>query len=395
MSDSTPAKKTPRKAAVKKPVAANANGVTKPRQARTKSATGDKPPAKRVTNNKKRVAEKPPRRFMLVIVSALLLTVLSLSTWVYLGLYQRVNIPATGYKLSVERGQFYADVLVKLDQDKVLPSTMLAKLYLKVSKPKALQTGTYLFKPPLTALSLLRQLTHGQGLIMNKITIIEGSTFKQLRAQLKNNGDVKQTISSLSDSEVLALIGASEPHPEGLFAPDTYIFAVNESDVKILKRLYQQQQQIVDKAWANRAPNLPYKNAYEALIMASIVEKETGNKIERPAIAGVFVRRLQQGMRLQTDPTVIYGLGDSYNGNIRKADLLAFTEYNTYRINGLPPTPIALPSKAAIEAALHPAAGDAVYFVAKGDGSGTHNFSATLSQHNQAVNAYLQARKGQ
>ena len=189
-------------------------------------------------------------------------------------------------------------------------------------------------------------------------------------------------------------LGLTETHPEGLFAPDTYIFPPNETDVKILKRLYHQQQSILQKAWAGRAANLPYRSAYEALIMASIVEKETGNKIERAQIAGVFVRRLQVGMRLQTDPTVIYGMGDSYNGNIRKADLLTFTPYNTYRINGLPPTPIALPSKAAIEAALHPAESNAVYFVAKGDGSGTHNFTDNLAAHNQAVQAYLQARKG-
>ncbi len=394
MSDNLP-KKPVRKPAAKK--AANATGTPpKPRKPRAKPAVAKdtsaaapkrvvrrKPPVKQSTNGVK-----------VGILGALFFIVLFSATWVYWGLYQHVGLPAQGYRLNVERGQTFAETLNKLDQDGVLPSQTLAKIYLKMVKPKALQTGTYLFKPPLTVLKLLSQLSRGDGLMMNKMTIIEGTTFKQLRTQLVHNVDVKHTLNGKNDSEVLALLGVPETHPEGLFAPDTYIFPPDESDVKILKRLYQQQQHILQKAWANRAPNLPYKTAYDALIMASIVEKETGNKIERPEIAGVFVRRLQQGMRLQTDPTVIYGLGDSYNGNIRKADLLAFTPYNTYRINGLPPTPIALPSKAAIEAAVHPAAGDAVYFVAKGDGSGTHNFSATLSQHNQAVNAYLQARKG-
>jgi UPF0755 protein len=276
----------------------------------------------------------------------------------------------------------------------VVKNLFLAKLYLKISKNKPLQMGTYLFKEPTSLVKLLRQLTNGDGLMMAKITVIEGTTFKQLLAQLATDERIKHTLKDKNPQEVLQSLELTETHPEGLFAPDTYIFSLNETDVKVLKHLYQQQQKILQQAWQTRADNLPYKTPYEALIMASIVEKETGAAVERPQIAGVFIKRLQLGMRLQTDPTVIYGLGDNYDGNIRKADLLAYTPYNTYKINGLPPTPIALPSQAAIKAALNPLINDNIYFVAKGDGSGMHNFSANLAQHNQAVADYLQARKG-
>ncbi len=399
-----PPKKTTRKPVVKKTTVASKDGTMpakprKPRQPRQPRASttseNDKPviARKRTTTPKKSVP--PPKKSVKLPIFSLLLVVLLLTSgWIYWGLWRPLALPAQGYKLTIAQGGSYNEIIRQMDSDDVLNSQLLAKLYIKVAKPKTVHTGTYLFKSPMSLVKLLTQLAKGEGLMMTKITVIEGTTFKQLRAQLAKNNEVKQTLTTKTDEEVLLALGLTETHPEGLFAPDTYVFPPNDSDVKILKRLYQQQQRILEKAWANRAPNLPYKSAYEALIMASIVEKETGNKIERAQIAGVFVRRLQMGMRLQTDPTVIYGLGDSYNGNIRKADLLAFTPYNTYKINGLPPTPIALPSKAAIEAAVHPTESSNVYFVAKGDGSGTHNFSDNLVAHNQAVQAYLQARKG-
>lgn len=397
MSDTTPPKRAPRKPAAKK-ATTGASDTPKPRKPRVPSATKNSTGTKSTGATRRTTTRKsnPPAggnagKLWLI---APLVVVLGLAYWFYGGLWQTLDIPAAGYRLHIEKGESYAEALEDLESKDVIASALLAKVYLKFHKSKPLQTGTYLFKPPLTAAKLLNQLASGEGLIMTKITVIEGTTFKQLRQQLAANKDVRQTLLGKTEAEVLALAGVVEGHPEGLFAPDTYIFPPDESDVKILKRLYQQQQKILQKAWDKRDANLPYQTPYEALIMASIVEKETGNKEERPQIAGVFIRRLQQGMRLQTDPTVIYGMGDNYTGNIRKADLLAYTPYNTYRINGLPPTPIALPSKAAIEAALHPAPGNAVYFVAKGDGSGRHNFSATLSEHNQAVNAYLQARKG-
>jgi UPF0755 protein len=207
-----------------------------------------------------------------------------------------------------------------------------------------------------------------------------------MREKLANNDAVKQTITSLSDREIMQLLGSTYNAPEGLFFPDTFYFNRHTRVLAILKISYDEMQAKLDKAWQNREENLPYKNSYEALIMASIVEKETGKASERPMIAGVFINRMRFGMRLQTDPTVIYGMGLQFNGNIRKKDLLTDTPYNTYTRSGLPPTPIAMPGIAAIEAALHPAKTKALYFVGKGDGS--HAFSNDLNEHNRAVVRY-------
>lgn len=349
----------------------------------------------RVTT-KKTISQKNntvKKNYLKVVFASLIVVILAVSLWLYQGLFSALAMPSTGYKISIEKGSSYSQVLQQLEKDQLLPSALLAKAYLKVNAPKNLQIGTYLFKQPISLVRLLTQLSKGEGLVMTKITVIEGTTFKQLRQQIEKNSEIKQTLLGKSDVEVLAMLGVPIQHPEGLFAPDTYIFALDDTDLKVLKRLYQQQEKILNKAWQNRAENLPYKTPYEALIMASIVEKETGAAAERPLIAGVFINRLRIGMRLQTDPTVIYGMGDNYNGNIRKSDLLTYTPYNTYKINGLPPTPIALPSKAAIEAALQPAKTQALYFVAKGDGSGEHTFSDSLAAHNQAVADYLQTRR--
>jgi UPF0755 protein len=197
---------------------------------------------------------------------------------------------------------------------------------------------------------------------------------------------VRTTLDGLEPPAIMAALGLEPRHPEGLFFPSTYRFDDGDSDADILRRAYRRMQRVLDDAWAKRDPELPYATPYEALIMASIVEKETGQADEREAIAGVFVRRLRRGMKLQTDPTVIYGLGAAFDGNLRRADLRRDTPYNTYTRHGLPPTPIALPGAAAIEAALHPADGKALYFVAKGDGS--HHFSDSLRQHNNAVRRY-------
>ncbi|NUF33458.1 endolytic transglycosylase MltG, partial [Acinetobacter oleivorans] len=204
---------------------------------------------------------------------------------------------------------------------------------------------------------------------------------------LKNDKNVKNTILDLPNDQLMKALGIPYEHPEGLFAPNTYFFAKGETDKKILTDLYHRQMKALDAAWANRAPNLPYKDKYEALIMASIVEKETSLDSELTQVSGVFVRRLRLGMRLQTDPTVIYGMGNNYKGNITREDLRTPTPYNTYTINGLPPTPIALPSQKAIEAALHPDNSNNIYFVATGNGG--HKFTASLQAHNQAVQDYL------
>ena len=191
----------------------------------------------------------------------------------------------------------------------------------------------------------------------------------------------------------MAAAGLDLAHPEGWFFPDTYSYSATDSVSDILVQAHGQMQRILDRAWQARDADLPYKTAYEALIMASIIEKETGVTYERPEIAGVFVRRLQRGMRLQTDPTVIYGMGDAYKGNIRRKHLKQLTAYNTYRINGLPPTPIAMPSAAAIEAALHPLPGSSLYFVARGDGS--HYFSDSFAEHQRAVRQYQIKQRAQ
>ncbi|MBK7299922.1 MAG: endolytic transglycosylase MltG [Moraxellaceae bacterium] len=384
MSEPTAPKKT-----TKKPSATSKTGIKKPR-AKATGATRVKPKTKPTPKSN----EVPHPNKKVVLVLSLFLIMLMMVAWVYWSLQRQLDLGDKGYTLQVERGQNYSQVLAKINQDGVIKNLFLAKLYLKVSKAKPLQMGTYLFKEPISLVKLLSQLINGDGLMMTKITVIEGTNFKQLLAQLAADERIKHSLQDKTPQEVLQVLELTETHPEGLFAPDTYIFALNETDVKVLKHLYAQQQKILQQAWQTRADNLPYKTPYEALIMASIVEKETGAAVERPQIAGVFIKRLQLGMRLQTDPTVIYGIGDNYDGNIRKADLLAYTPYNTYKINGLPPTPIALPSKEAIKAALNPLINDNIYFVARGDGSGMHNFSANLAQHNQAVADYLQARKG-
>ncbi|MBC7697102.1 MAG: endolytic transglycosylase MltG [Bacteroidia bacterium] len=259
---------------------------------------------------------------------------------------------------------------------------LLAKL---LSKEQFLQAGSYTLNKNINPYQLLLSLNHGKA-TQGSVTFIEGRTFSQMRDKLAKNDAVKQSITNLSDAEVMQKMGAQYKVSEGLFFPDTYYFDRNTSDIILLQRSYDAMQRKLAKAWEYRAANLPYKNSYQALIMASIIEKETGKSAERPMIAGVFINRLRIGMRLQTDPTVIYGMGAQYDGNIRKKDLIKDTPYNTYTRDGLPPSPIAMPGLASIEAALHPAGTKALYFVGKGDGS--HAFSNNLEEHNRAVNRY-------
>lgn len=259
---------------------------------------------------------------------------------------------------------------------------IIAKL---LDKESFLQAGNYTLNKNISPYQLLLSLNHGKA-TQGSVTFIEGRTFTQMREKIKRNDALKQTTAMLSESEILKLMGSDYGVAEGLFFPDTFYFDRNTSDTVILQRSYDAMQSKLSKAWAGREAGLPYKNSYQALIMASIIEKETGKAGERAMIAGVFINRLRIGMRLQTDPTVIYGMGAQYKGNIRKKDLLADTPYNTYTRNGLPPTPIAMPGFAAIDAALHPAKTKALYFVGKGDGS--HAFSNNLVEHNRAVVRY-------
>ena len=259
---------------------------------------------------------------------------------------------------------------------------LIAKL---LKKEPFLQAGNYTLNKNISPYQLLLSLNHGRT-TQGSVTFIEGRTFAQMRDKLANNDAVKQTVTGLSEVEILKAIGSEYSIAEGLFFPDTDYFNRNTTDLTLLQRSYDAMQSKLAKAWEGRDADLPYKNSYQALIMASIIEKETGKVSERPMIAGVFINRLRIGMRLQTDPTVIYGMGAQYKGNIRKKDLMTDTPYNTYTRDGLPPSPIAMPGLAAIEAALHPAKTKSLYFVGKGDGS--HAFSNNLNEHNRAVVRY-------
>lgn len=252
-------------------------------------------------------------------------------------------------------------------------------------RASAIKAGSYQIEQGITPWLLLRKLTRGD-VTQAEIVFVEGRTFRELRATLDANPDLRHDTAGIADSEVLARIGAIENHPEGQFFPDTYLFAKQSSDVDVLRRAHRSMQKQLAEAWQKRDASLPYASPYEALIMASIVEKETGLDADRPLVAAVFVNRLRLGMLLQTDPTVIYGIGAKFDGNLRKRDLLADTPYNTYTRLGLPPTPIAMPGRASLEAALKPPRSEMLYFVARGDGSSA--FSRTLEEHNRAVARY-------
>jgi UPF0755 protein len=259
---------------------------------------------------------------------------------------------------------------------------MLARASGKASRLKA---GSYELEPGATPERLIEQIVRGE-FAQHSLVVIEGWTFRQMRQAVAANSALKHDSANLSDEELLAKVAPGFGKPEGLFFPDTYLFAKGASDLQVFRQAHSLMKKRLDEAWASRTPGLPYKTPYEALIMASIIEKETGHKAERDMIAGVFVNRLRQGMLLQTDPTVIYGMGERYQGNIRKRDLQTDSPYNTYLRAGLPPTPIALPGAAALAAATNPARTDALYFVSRGDG--TSQFSSNLAEHNHAVNKY-------
>ncbi len=249
----------------------------------------------------------------------------------------------------------------------------------------ALRYGDYEINRGMTARSLLDMFVAGR-VRQQPVTLIEGWSFSQVRSALLKHPTLKHHLGGLSDEAVMAQMGAPGLSPEGRFFPDTYFVGKHTSDLDILQKAYDKMKGLLDHEWHERAPTLPLTSSTEALVLASIIEKETARPEERPAIAGVFIRRLQQGMRLQTDPTVIFGMGELYRGNIRREDLRRDTPYNTYTRNGLPPTPIALAGRKALHAALHPAEGNSLYFVAKGDG--THVFSSTLTEHERAVDQY-------
>ena len=249
----------------------------------------------------------------------------------------------------------------------------------------SIKAGSYEIARGITMQDLLRKLTRGD-VTQAEISFIEGWTFRQMREKLDAHPDVRHDSRGLSDVEIMQKIGSEASSPEGWFFPDTYLFPKRGSDIDILSRAHRAMQSHLTREWESREAQLPLATPYQALILASIVEKETGRGEDRPLVASVFVNRLRQGMLLQTDPTVIYGLGARFDGNLRKRDLLSDTPYNTYTRAGLPPTPIAMPGLASLQATLNPAPGQMLYFVARGDGSS--HFSRTLEEHNQAVNRY-------
>ena len=293
--------------------------------------------------------------------------------------------------LVIERGDGFNAVLAKIralgiDQGNDLEWKVLAAT-LKVAQ--RLQVGDYAITSGMTPRILLLRLESGE-VIQRKFTIIEGWSFRDLRKALADDDRLIQEGTGLSDAELMARLGRDGIFPEGRFLPETYVHTRGTSDLAILDRAATAMDEALAQAWESRDAELPLDTADELLTLASIVEKETGQARERPLIAGVFVRRMRIGMRLQTDPTVIYGMGSAYDGNIRRTDLQTDTPYNTYTRAGLPPTPIAMPGKDALQAAAHPADGNALYFVARGNGA--HYFSATLDEHNAAVRKYQLGR---
>ena len=331
-----------------------------------------------------------------ILVTFVLIVVVVLTiVW---GQYQKflttpLQIGEDGYVYTVDNGSN----LLKISEDiqaaglSILPARYLYIYGRLEQKAHLIKAGEYLIEPGTTLPQLLDQLIDGQ-VIQYSFTIIEGMTSQQLINMIVADQRLTKILTDTSLSQVMIVLGYPENHGEGEFAPETYYFVAGTSDKEMLNRAHQLMTLNLEQAWQNKAENLPYKTPYEALIMASIIEKETGIAEERAEIAGVFVRRLQKGMRLQTDPTVIYGMGENFDGNIRRKDLTTDTPYNTYTRHGLPPTPIALPSKEAIEAALHPAPGKSLYFVATRQ-DGRHAFSNTLKAHNKAVRKYQLNKK--
>lgn len=321
-----------------------------------------------------------------VLLLACLALALSAAGWVGWRDFHRFENQTFGVDRVIEfkRGMRLRDLAEHLRADGIstAPYWQWRLLAERMQVAQVLKAGEYKVEAQATPGLLLRAMADGK-VVQYRFTILEGTRFRDLRSALAGIPELTATLGGLADADVLTRVGATEVHPEGLFLPDTYFFPRGFTDLELLKRAYWANKRTLEAAWEARAPELPLADAYQALILASIIEKETGRAQERPEIGGVFVNRLRKGWRLQTDPTVIYGLGDAFDGNLRRADLESDTPYNTYTRFGLPPTPIALPGRAAIEAATQPATTEAMYFVARGDG--THVFSRTLEEHNRAV----------
>jgi len=304
-----------------------------------------------------------------------------------------LTVRASGQALEIAKGEGFNGIVAQLRQEKLTDAPLLLwrALAMRLGVANRLHAGEYALAPGMTPTVLLENMAAGR-VLHRRVTLVDGWTFAQVVDALNAAPKLKHTPYGLLGDALIARIGkAGQNMPEGEFMPDTYDYVLGMSDLDILERARKAMQEYLAKEWAARDPSIPLKTPYQALILASLVEKETAVPAERPKIAGVFERRLTLGMKLDTDPSVIFGMGATYIGKIHKSDLETDTPYNTYLHAGLPPTPIALPSRAAIRAVLHPAAGDALYFVAKGDG--THEFSATLAEQNAAVRKYILGKK--
>ena len=324
------------------------------------------------------------------IIAISVFVVLVLSGWIWSSYQQALentlNLEVEEVDYSIKSGSSLSFVIYDLANKDIIKHPRYLLWYARLNGlANEMKAGDYRLTNKLTTKEFLDDIFNGK-VIQYSLTIIEGWSFKQLIEVINKHPQIEHSILNLSEKEIMDKLGLTGIHHEGQFLPDTYHFPKQLTDLEFLKRAHSSMQTVLNDEWDNRADNLIYNNSYEALIMASIIEKETGLASEREQISGVFLRRLNLKMRLQTDPTVIYGMGDKFKGNLRKRDLERDTPYNTYRRRGLPPTPIALPGRKAIYAALHPAEGDALYFVSRGDGS--HVFSATLKEHNNAVIKY-------
>ncbi|HBA66808.1 MAG TPA: endolytic transglycosylase MltG [Methylococcaceae bacterium] len=308
--------------------------------------------------------------------------------WLWIDYQHFVATPLVDKPVYIEinKGDTFGRITEKLkEQELAVKPLWLKLLALQTHYAGRLKAGDYEIAQGATAFDILSLFASGKSR-QYAITFPEGWNFNQFLEQINSHPNIQKTLDKSDSEALLSYLNSDYDHPEGLFFPDTYFFDKNTTDLALLKRAHDRMLSILDQEWRQKQDNLPFETPYQALILASIVEKETSVPEERPIIAGVFIRRLEKGMLLQTDPTVIYGMGEDYQGNIRKKDLLTHTPYNTYVISGLPPTPIAMPGQASIHAVLHPEEGESLYFVSKGDG--THAFSANLAEHNQAVTTY-------
>ncbi|MCE5233965.1 MAG: endolytic transglycosylase MltG [Mizugakiibacter sp.] len=331
-----------------------------------------------------------------LLAALLLLGACGAGVWLWADWSRFADAPlavrAQGQTVEVARGMSLNGIVqaLRAQQVSAAPAWYWRALAARMRVAGRLHAGEYALDPGLTPRALLERMAAGR-VLQRRFTIVEGWTFRQMRDELHRADRLAIATADLDAAGIMRRLGFPGEAPEGRFLPETYAYVLGDSDLDLLQRAHEAMGKYLATQWAQRDPAVPLQTPYQALVLASIVEKETGRGEERAEIAGVFERRLKLGMRLQTDPTVIYGLGSAYDGNLRKRDLEADTPFNTYTRAGLPPTPIALPGKAAIAAVLHPAPGDALYFVARGDG--THQFSATIEEHNRAVARYQLGRK--